>query len=88
MAKQDQRINEHGVDGTDLHGGQWVVVRWNDAPDDVHLIVAVDRYQKTYKGERSLRVVSYNPHHRSMYSRSIEHTQVVRIIGVLEAPKL
>jgi hypothetical protein len=88
MAQQDKRINEHGIDALDLHSGQWVVIRWNDAPDEVVLVVAIDQYKKTYKGERSMRVHTYHAERRTMLSRSVEHTQVVRIIGVIELPKL
>jgi hypothetical protein len=58
MAKQDHRINEHGISVVDLFAGQWVVLEWNDADDEVVLVLEVEDRSRAYKGARGLKVLA------------------------------
>jgi len=84
MARNDLRINEHGINVTDLHAGQWITVRWNDAGDVCCLLLEVEARQATYKGDRSIKVLecSANGLIWEIQTRAV-HTQVVSIDGYL-----
>lgn len=52
--------------------GSWVVVRWNDAPDEIGLVVAKDREWRSFE--------IFFPHRKSLKLDSA-------VLGVIKAPK-
>jgi hypothetical protein len=83
MAKPDFRINKHGVNVADLKVGQWVELTWNDAPNEIALIVAIGLHPKSYKGERTLETLHWDNDGWFACATAV-HTQVVRIVGMLD----
>lgn len=81
MARTNLRINAYGVDGAELHVGQWVEIAWNDSPNDIALVIGMDEHPKTYKGDRSMQVlVKDSKGTWRQQQPSVDHSQVVRII--------
>jgi hypothetical protein len=84
MAKQDRRINEHGIDVRNLSAGQWITVRWNDLGDVRCLLLDVEARQATYKGERSLKVLECTDAGMDWRIETLaQSSQVVSIDGYL-----
>jgi hypothetical protein len=85
MAKPDLRINKHGVNVADVKIGKWVEVEWNDAPPEIGLLVWIEEYQATYKGERRISYITLanGEWHKQNHAG---HTQITRIVGKLKAP--
>lgn len=81
MAKQDLRINTHGVNVKDLEAGFWVVVKWDDIGDELSLLLEVEQRPATFKGARSLKVLDLTNDGDWQINTRADSTQVVRIIG-------
>ncbi len=92
MAKQDFRINEYGVNVADLKEGQWVELSWEDAPNCVALIYQMESRLPSFQGERDIKILIQGPAFSALNQDWVQHwatnSQVVRIIGMIEAPKL
>lgn len=88
MAKTDHGINEYGVDTTKLDIGNWVELSWTDADNEVALIVDIETRSPTYKGFRSMSVLSRD-RKGVWYRNRADCDQVTRVIPqVLDYPKL
>lgn len=78
----------------DLEPGTWVRIAWIDAEPAVALFLEYTggskrdgSYPKNFKGDRSINC--FYPNSRSIYQThdSAVHTQVIEIIGRLQAPE-
>lgn len=78
---KDLRINEYAIDVRNLKAGDWVVIRWNDSPDDVALLLEVEERQKTYKGSRQLRIMYQGKKGKWTMNDRADSGQVVRVLG-------
>lgn len=67
-----------------LKSGIWLELKWNDSPNSVALLVE-DVAANESLGDISLYV--YDPYFGEVTSRPI-HTQIVRVVGTLEIPKI
>lgn len=89
MAKQDRRINEHGIDVRNLKPGMWITVRWcgkNDEwEDEPCLLLAVEDKQASYKGVRGIVVFDRDEKGKWRINRAADHDQVTAINGVLDS---
>lgn len=60
--------------------GSWVIVRWNDAPNEIGLVVAQDREWRSFE--------IFFPHRKSLkLDSAVDFKQVVKVLGVIKAPK-
>jgi len=84
MARNDLRINSHGINVADLKAGKWIELTYSDAPNEVVLLLEVEARQATYKGCRSLNVLLWEGGNEWRVSRRHDSTQVTRIVGDLD----
>lgn len=88
MAQKDMRISKHGIDVRKLEVGMWVELEWNDAPNEIALIVSLEERHDSYKGERSVGTMSHDAAGWFIRMASATHTQIVRVVGKLQPPSL
>ncbi|QRE00207.1 hypothetical protein [Burkholderia phage BCSR5] len=86
MAKQDLRVNDHGIDVRDLKPGMWITVWWYGKGDeriyDRCLLLEVEEKPHNFKGVRDI-TVFVREKKGLCINRFAQHDQVVEIHGML-----
>ncbi len=82
MAKQDLRINKHGVNVASLKPGQWIELEFTDAPPATAILLEVESRRAAFTGERRLNVFITDDGQNWRVFNRVVHTQVTRIMPV------
>lgn len=75
-------MNEYGFQKghshNDLIPGRFVLIKWDDVPEQIGMIVSHDERNASYKGDRDVRVMLFDKNGNVEDVRTITHRQILK----------